>query len=137
MGVFTDIGLPCARVIKYFKTCDAVFLEANYDEQMLANGSYPYHLKRRITGGKGHLSNNQALDLFLKYKSSTLSHLILSHLSANNNCPVLVNDLFQKHASGIKVVVASRHNETELYYTSTSFSKRLNSVPTRQLELQF
>ncbi|MDT3404696.1 MBL fold metallo-hydrolase [Mucilaginibacter terrae] len=60
VGVFTDIGAPCEHLIKHFKQCHAAFLEANYDEQMLAQGNYPYHLKKRITGGRGHLSNKQA-----------------------------------------------------------------------------
>ena len=64
VGVFTDIGKPCKNVIQYFKRCHAAFLESNYDEEMLQNGNYPFHLKRRISGGLGHLSNNEALQLF-------------------------------------------------------------------------
>src|SRR6185436_15468757 len=65
IGVFTDIGLPCENVIHHFQQCHAAFLEANYDEKMLEEGSYPYYLKQRIQGDKGHLSNKQALELFL------------------------------------------------------------------------
>ncbi len=61
VGVFTDIGNACQNVIQYFKLCHAAFLEANYDEEMLSNGSYPYILKRRISSSTGHLSNSQAL----------------------------------------------------------------------------
>ena len=64
VGVFTDIGVPCKNVVRYFKECHAAFLEANYDDEMLDKGGYPYHLKKRISGANGHLSNKQALDLF-------------------------------------------------------------------------
>src|SRR5206468_1513590 len=47
VGVFTDIGIPCDRLITHFKQCHAAFLEANYDEEMLDNGRYPVYLKKR------------------------------------------------------------------------------------------
>ena len=115
IGVITDIGYACKQVIKHFKLCNAVFLESNYCEQMLQNGSYPLHLKRRISSKKGHLSNDQALELFLKHKPESLQLLILSHLSQNNNHPDIVNKLFTQHAGGVKVVIASRYKETELF----------------------
>lgn len=115
IGVFTDIGIACDRVIHHFKQCHAAFLESNYDEDMLMKGSYPYHLKRRISGGNGHLSNMQALDLFLAHRPGFMSHLILSHLSSNNNKPDLVEALFQRHASGTQIIVASRYKESEVF----------------------
>src|SRR6185436_19904194 len=115
IGVITDIGYACKHVIKHFKLCDAVFLESNYCEEMLSNGSYPVHLKKRISGRKGHLSNDQALELFLNHKPQNLQLLILSHLSQNNNHPDIVNKLFSQYANGIRVVIASRHQETELF----------------------
>ena len=115
VGVITDIGYACKHVIKHFKLCDAVFLESNYCEQMLENGSYPLHLKKRISSRKGHLSNDQALELFLKYKPDNLQLLILSHLSQNNNHPEIVNKMFTQHAGGVRIVVASRFKETELF----------------------
>jgi phosphoribosyl 1,2-cyclic phosphodiesterase len=115
IGVITDLGFTCRQTIKHFKTCDAVFLESNYCDQMLENGSYPLHLKRRISGKKGHLSNDQALELFLKHKSEHLQLLILSHLSQNNNHPEVVKKLFEPHTGKIKLVIASRHRESELF----------------------
>lgn len=115
IGVFTDIGVACAQVIRYFRKCHAVFLEANYCPDMLRTGNYPVHLKRRISSDTGHLSNKQALDLFLKFRSRRLSHLVLSHLSENNNNPLLVNELFSSQAGEVKIVVASRHEPTPVY----------------------
>ncbi|WP_231459373.1 MBL fold metallo-hydrolase [Pedobacter sp. Leaf132] len=118
VGVFTDIGSVCDRLIKHFKNCHAAFLEANYDTEMLNNGSYPYYLKRRITSGKGHLSNTEALNLFVKHKADYMSHLLLSHLSKDNNCPLLVENIFKAAADKTFVKVASRNQESEIYYTS-------------------
>lgn len=116
VGVFTDLGIVCDQLIRYFSQCHAAFLEANYDEDMLEHGGYPYHLKRRIRGGKGHLSNKQALALFMTHRPAHMTHLLLSHLSKNNNDPKLVEDLFTSCADGIKIVVASRYEETPVYY---------------------
>lgn len=115
IGVFTDIGSPCYNVIHHFKQCHAAFLESNYDETMLAKGKYPHHLKKRISGTHGHLSNTQALDLFTRHKPAFMSHLLLSHLSRENNHPQLVEDLFTSHAGDTHVVVASRYKESEVF----------------------
>ena len=115
VGVLTDIGKVCDEVIKYFSKCDAVFLESNYDEDMLENGRYPIHLKNRIRGGYGHLSNKEALNLFIKHRSPTLSHLLLSHLSKENNSPEMAAELFEQHANGTKIIVASRYQSTEVF----------------------
>jgi phosphoribosyl 1,2-cyclic phosphodiesterase len=115
VGVFTDIGAPCDHLIRHFDQCHAAFLEANYDEEMLATGKYPYHLKRRISGGRGHLSNRQALELFIKHKPHYMSHLLLSHLSKDNNCPELARNLFAPHAGPTHVSVASRYEESQVF----------------------
>ncbi|WCT10249.1 MBL fold metallo-hydrolase [Mucilaginibacter jinjuensis] len=115
IGVITDIGSACEHVIRNFAQCHAAFLEANYDEQMLTNGRYPYHLKRRISGGRGHLSNTQALELFIKHKPAYMSHVLLSHLSKDNNDPQLVKEMFNEHADGTEIIVASRYQESAVY----------------------
>jgi len=120
VGVFTDIGSVCDRLITHFKSCHAAFLEANYDAEMLESGKYPYFLKRRITGGHGHLSNAQALELFINHKAPYMSHLLLSHLSKDNNSAELVENLFKNVAGDTFVKVASRYEETELYYVSNT-----------------
>lgn len=119
IGVFTDIGKACEQVVYHFKQCNAVFLEANYDSAMLAAGKYPWFLKKRISGGNGHLSNAEALELFNLHRSNKLTHLILSHLSSNNNTPELVEQTFLQHAGETKIVVASRFHETEVYHVKS------------------
>jgi len=118
VGIFTDIGQPCDQLIHYFSQCHAAFLEANYDEEMLMNGKYPWFLKNRIRGGNGHLSNLQALELFKTHRAAFLSHLLLAHLSRENNKPELVQSLFESQAANTRVVVASRYQESLVYAVS-------------------
>ena len=134
VGIITDIGIVCKDVIQHFSQCNAVFLESNYDEEMLHNGRYPQHLKNRITGGEGHISNLQALELFTKYKSPQLSHLLLSHLSKENNNPQLVKQLFNKHANGTEIIIASRYEATNVFAISPIQAKP--SYQTSKIPLQ-
>lgn len=115
VGVITDIGYACKQVIRHFSRCQAVILESNYCESMLQNGSYPEHLKKRIRGDEGHLSNAQALELFQHYRSPELKLLILAHLSKNNNRPELVEELFMPHAGSTEIFVASRYGASPLF----------------------
>lgn len=140
IGIFTDIGLPCRHVISHFKKCHAAFLESNYCDDMLSKGNYPYFLKQRISCDHGHLSNMQALDLFVKHRSKQLSHLILSHLSKNNNDPQLVDKLFTEKAGSTKIIVASRYEETAVFQIdatglSSMMKRRVQQADTTQLSL--
>ena len=130
VGVFTDIGIACPQVIQYFKQCHAVFLESNYDEAMLENGRYPVHLKNRIRGGQGHLSNRQALDLFIKHRPPFMTHLLLSHLSKENNSPQLAENIFKQHAGNTQIVVASRYQASEVFTITGSAAKEKNYIKT-------
>lgn len=140
VGVFTDIGTPCSNVIQQFARCDAAFLEANYCAGLLAESSYPHHLKQRISGTHGHLSNTQALDLFTQHGGENLSLLILSHLSKNNNRPEMVEHLFRQVAHNTTITVASRYHETQVYVVQNNangknFSRTQPSGNSTQLSL--
>jgi phosphoribosyl 1,2-cyclic phosphodiesterase len=113
----------CEHVIRNFKQCHAAFLEANYDEVMLEQGSYPIHLQRRIRGGNGHLSNRQALELFMVHRPAHMTHLLLSHLSKNNNDPDLVSNLFSPFAKEMNIVIATRYKETAVYEVTNTPTK--------------
>jgi phosphoribosyl 1,2-cyclic phosphodiesterase len=118
VGVFTDIGSVCHQLIHHFKQCHAAFLESNYCEEMLEAGPYPWVLKNRIRGGQGHLSNKQALELFVQHRPSFMSHLLLSHLSKENNTPELAISIFAPHASNVQLHVASRYEPSEVFVIS-------------------
>jgi len=141
IGVFTDIGKACKNLIHHFRGCHAAFLEANYDEVMLDQGRYPQHLKARIRNGNGHLSNRQALDVFTANKPAYMSHLLLAHLSKENNHPELVETLFRQHAGSTEVVVASRYAASAVYAISTTahpveaFPQRPPSLPVQEAQL--
>jgi phosphoribosyl 1,2-cyclic phosphodiesterase len=122
VGVMTDIGSACEHVIQNFARCHAVFLEANYDETMLEKGRYPVYLKKRIRSDQGHLSNHQALELFTTHKPDFMSHVLLSHLSQDNNNPLLVERLFKTHAGGIHVAIVSRHRESPVYQINGEYA---------------
>lgn len=140
IGIFTDIGYACEQVVKYFSQCHAAFLESNYDEYMLESGRYPYSLKNRIRGGQGHLSNKQAVRLFVDHKPDFMSHLFLSHLSRDNNSVELVEKTFARVAGNTKIVIASRDRESQLFQICNSFRvsnkrKSVNSSRMNQLSL--
>ncbi|HEY8935706.1 MAG TPA: MBL fold metallo-hydrolase [Cyclobacteriaceae bacterium] len=115
VGVFTDIGRSCEHVVKHFQQCHAIFLESNYDEEMLENGRYHISLKNRIRDGYGHLSNKEAAQLLIDHKPPFMTHLFLSHLSKNNNTAKIVHDLFTKIAGNTEVIIAPRDKETKVY----------------------
>ncbi|ADY13578.1 MBL fold metallo-hydrolase [Sphaerochaeta globosa] len=87
--VLTDTGLTTEEHKMLAKDAKILFLEANYDKQMLQNGPYPLYLKRRIDGSYGHLSNEQALS-FLQESGFAGEHIYFIHLSDVNNDPALL-----------------------------------------------
>lgn len=87
IGVLSDAGSLTPHMRTMLDACDALLLECNHDEQMLARGPYPEALKRRVGGAMGHLSNVQAAMLLTQLNCSRLQHLVLTHLSETNNTP--------------------------------------------------
>ena len=91
MAVATDLGVVTDEVMNAVTGCDLVMLESNHDVNMLQCGPYPYALKRRILGTKGHLSNDAcALTASQLLKTGT-THFVLGHLSRENNIPQLAH----------------------------------------------
>lgn len=134
VGVFTDIGHACDSVQHHFSQCHAAFLESNYCEEMLMNGDYPLYLKRRISGKNGHLSNMQALELFVGDRNDRMSHLILSHLSKNNNSPEKAWSVFHEYADNIELIVSSRYEESMVFNLDAS-APLFTTKPDLQLSL--
>lgn len=109
IGVFTDIGEPCQKVIHHLHLCHAIFIETNYDEKMLWNGIYPYHLKSRVASSVGHLSNDQAFALVRDHAGPELVHVFLSHLSGENNRPEIAAECFKTLSDRFTVHLTSRY----------------------------
>ncbi|MDA3839446.1 MAG: MBL fold metallo-hydrolase [Candidatus Delongbacteria bacterium] len=85
----TDLGKATSLVMERTKDCNLFLLESNHDPIMLKDGPYPWYLKQRISGIKGHLSNSDASNLLLSADRSNLKNVILAHLSDENNDPRL------------------------------------------------
>ena len=115
VGVFTDIGSPCDNVRHHLNQCHALFLETNYDVQMLKDGSYPYHLKARIDSAVGHLSNLQAFELLSEHAHPDLQCVFLSHLSAENNRPELAYNEIKPLENRFAVLLTDRFAAAEVY----------------------
>ncbi|MDQ1351122.1 MAG: fold metallo-hydrolase [Acidobacteriota bacterium] len=94
ISVITDAGYGCDNVIAALREAHIIFLESNYDEEMLQSGFYPPYLKKRIAGPSGHLSNVNAGTLIRDHASPYLEYIFLSHLSENNNTPRLALETF-------------------------------------------
>lgn len=89
IAVCTDLGVYNDYTVECLKSMDALLLEANHDVNMLQVGPYPYYLKQRILGEKGHLSNENSGRLLCRILHDGLQTILLGHLSKENNLPEL------------------------------------------------
>jgi phosphoribosyl 1,2-cyclic phosphodiesterase len=89
VAVVTDLGQSNGDVEAAISRAQLVVLESNYDDAMLSRGSYPAHLKRRIRGPRGHLSNGECASVLGRHLTSSITEIWLAHLSENNNRPTL------------------------------------------------
>lgn len=85
VAVCTDLGYYDDYIIEHLKGLNAVLLESNHDINMLQVGSYPYYLKQRILGDRGHLSNENAGKLLSEILNDDMNTVMLGHLSKENN----------------------------------------------------
>jgi phosphoribosyl 1,2-cyclic phosphodiesterase len=93
-GLLTDLGSYCPSVLQSYTGLDALMVESNHCRDMLARGHYPYFLKQRVGGERGHLNNHQAANLVSELGWQDLQHLVLAHLSSKNNLPHLARQCF-------------------------------------------
>ena len=105
MTLATDIGQLTNKMTSYLTKAHHLIIESNYDEEMLTNGNYPYHLKQRITSGYGHISNKQTAKFLANNYKNHLKNIWLCHLSNDNNTPELAYQTVKEHliANGIKM----------------------------------
>lgn len=89
MACVTDLGRVTEPVQQALSECHLLILEFNHDPTLLQNGPYPAALKRRVSSGHGHLSNQEAADLLSDVMHPGLRHLFLAHISQTNNLPEL------------------------------------------------
>ena len=114
LGILTDLGHVFKELVPAVASLEAVFIESNYDPELLAGGPYPDFLKRRIQGPKGHLSNREAAELLRA--GINLKWACLSHLSEKNNSPRLALKTHHEILGrSLTFYTASRHRPTEIF----------------------
>jgi phosphoribosyl 1,2-cyclic phosphodiesterase len=90
-GHATDFGHVSRPVVEAFRECDALLVESNYDPDLLRRGPYPWSLKERILGGRGHLSNTDVARFLGHGLGDACRTVVLAHLSQKNNHPDLAH----------------------------------------------
>ena len=111
------------NTVECLKGMDVLLLEANHDVNMLQVGSYPYYLKQRILGNRGHLSNENSGRLLSRVLHDNLKKVILGHLSQENNLPELAYETVRMeidladnpyHGGDFPIQVAKRNEVSEM-----------------------
>ncbi len=117
LGILTDLGHVFKDLIHLVASLDAVFLESNYDPDMLAKGPYPAYLKQRIKGPRGHISNDEAADVLLRASAENrLQWACLAHLSEQNNHPdVALRTHREVMAEKLTLFVADRYKASDVF----------------------
>jgi len=123
IAICTDIGVFNEYTVECLKGMDALLLEANHDVNMLQVGPYPYYLKQRILGDRGHLSNENAGRLLNRILTDKTKTIMLGHLSKENNHPQLAYEAVRMEitmgacpftAEDFNIMVASRNEPSKI-----------------------
>ena len=122
-AVATDMGIYTEDTIRHLQYLDVILLEANHDLHMLEVGRYPYHLKMRIMGDRGHLSNEASGRLLSEILHDNMKQILLGHLSEENNYPALAYETVcaevtlgesPYRAGDFPIQIADRHKAGDL-----------------------
>jgi phosphoribosyl 1,2-cyclic phosphodiesterase len=104
VGVATDLGHATTLVVERLRGCHLLMIESNHDSDLLRDGPYPWHLKQRVGGRMGHLSNAEAASLLARTVDDDCRAVVLAHLSERNNTPELA-----RSAAAGALASAGRH----------------------------
>lgn len=125
ISVVTDTGYVTDEIFEEIRDADLIVLEANHEVNMLEMGRYPYKVKRRILGEKGHLSNESAAQCIcrLMEENPKKRRVLLGHLSRENNTPELayitVRNILQEKdlyiGDDLEINIISRNEVSEVY----------------------
>ena len=119
LAYITDTGYINEKYLPKLKNKDLYIMESNHDIEMLNNGPYPFKLRQRILGDKGHLSNYDSARYLSTFMGNKTKHIILAHLSEKNNTEqlayeTLVKRLKDEENLGPEIIIAKQNEETEL-----------------------
>jgi phosphoribosyl 1,2-cyclic phosphodiesterase len=115
LGVVTDLGYLPALVKERIRDCDALVLESNHGLEMLKVGPYPWHVKQRVMGKHGHLSNESVSEFLADPEGfdGRSRYLVLAHLSEQNNNPdvarISAEEALNRRSFPGELLVASQH----------------------------
>lgn len=126
VAVATDIGYYNDYIIENLRGLDAILIEANHDVHMLETGPYPYVLKKRILGDRGHLSNENSGRLLNRILNDKLKYILLGHLSKENNYEELAYET-------VRLEIAMGDNEYKMREITIKVAKR--DYPTDMITL--
>ncbi len=119
LAYITDTGYINQRYLKQLTNHHLYVMESNHDEELLMNSTKPHYLKQRILSDKGHLSNYSASSYLKKIIGNNTKHIILAHLSEENNTEqhayeMLTKMLGEEHLDNKKIIIAKQREESEL-----------------------
>ena len=121
IGVVTDLGYVPDSIKFHLRGADLLVLESNHDIEMLKVGPYPWSVKQRVMSRKGHLSNDVVSDFIRRDLDTSISTLVLGHLSEHNNHPEIVRVMATRALDGTgralftRLVVAEPKQQTEVF----------------------
>ncbi|MDA3846919.1 MAG: MBL fold metallo-hydrolase [Vallitaleaceae bacterium] len=124
ISIATDLGNYDDYIKEKLSDSNILFIEANHDVKMLDVGAYPYYLKRRIKSDLGHLSNDSTSKLICELYHEALTHIILGHLSTENNMPDVAYETIKceigiqlkEVAKNVNITVALRDQVSAVYH---------------------
>ena len=119
VGLVTDLGYIPESIKFHVRGTNLLVLESNHDLEMLKVGPYPWAVKQRVMGRKGHLSNDVVAEFIRGDLDSSTSTLVLGHLSENNNHPELVRLVASQALAGrellTRLIIAEQRRPTEVF----------------------
>lgn len=120
VAIATDLGYITDSLRVHLRGVDMLVLESNHDLEMLRVGPYPWSVKQRVMSRRGHLSNEIAAEFIERDLDTSVSTLVLGHISEHNNHPELVRNLAAKALDGralfTKLFVAEPGIQSEVFY---------------------
>jgi phosphoribosyl 1,2-cyclic phosphodiesterase len=120
IGLATDLGYIPESVKFHLRGTDLLVIESNHDTEMLKVGPYPWSVKQRVMGRKGHLSNDVVCEFLRRDLDTSTSTVVLAHLSEHNNHPAIVRlgaeQALERRALFTRLVIAGHRAPTEVFY---------------------
>ncbi len=135
VGIVTDLGNYNDYTVESLKGMDALLLEANHDVNMLQVGPYPYYLKQRILGDRGHLSNERAGQLLCDLLHENLQAVILGHLSKENNLPELAYEAVRVEVTMARMSEKEDRQAVEMKLSDFPLYVAARSEPSRVIHI--